>query len=113
MRLLSVAAVALAGAGLAAVSACSPPTSSTSTSTSSGGGVSAAGATSAQALGGMDALVAAANKEGTLNVIALPPDWANYGAIINAFKAEVPADQGQRPPSPTRAARTRSTRRTR
>ena len=42
-------------------------------------------ATSAQALGGMDALVAAANKEGTLNVIALPPDWANYGEIINAF----------------------------
>jgi len=90
MRLLSVAAVALAGAGLAAVSACSPPTSSTSTSTSSGGGVSAAGATSAQALGGMDALVAAANKEGGLNVIALPPDWANYGAIIDAFKQKYP-----------------------
>jgi putative spermidine/putrescine transport system substrate-binding protein len=33
----------------------------------------------------MDALVAAAKKEGTLNVIALPPDWANYGAIITAF----------------------------
>jgi putative spermidine/putrescine transport system substrate-binding protein len=33
----------------------------------------------------MDALVAAAKKEGTLNVIALPPDWANYGAIISAF----------------------------
>ena len=36
----------------------------------------------------MDALVAAAKKEGTLNVIALPPDWANYGAIINGFKAK-------------------------
>ena len=34
----------------------------------------------------MDALVAAANKEGALNVIALPPDWANNGAIIDAFK---------------------------
>jgi putative spermidine/putrescine transport system substrate-binding protein len=33
----------------------------------------------------MDALVAAAKKEGALNVIALPPDWANYGAIIKAF----------------------------
>jgi len=33
----------------------------------------------------MDALVKAAQKEGTLNVIALPPDWANYGAIIDAF----------------------------
>ena len=36
----------------------------------------------------MDALVAAAKKEGTLNVIALPPDWANYGAIINGFTAK-------------------------
>ncbi len=33
----------------------------------------------------MDALVAAAKKEGQLNVIALPPDWANYGEIIKAF----------------------------
>ena len=90
MRLFSVAAVALAGVGLAAVSACSPPTSSTSTSSGSGGGVSAATATSAQALGGMGALVAAANKEGALNVIALPPDWANYGAIITAFKQKYP-----------------------
>jgi putative spermidine/putrescine transport system substrate-binding protein len=90
MRLLSAAAVALAGAGLAAVSACAPPTSSTSTSTGSGGGVSAAAATSAQALGGMESLVAAATKEGALNVIALPPDWANYGAILDAFKKKYP-----------------------
>ena len=34
----------------------------------------------------MNALVAAAKKEGTLNVIALPPTWANYGAIINTFE---------------------------
>ena len=34
----------------------------------------------------MDALVKAAQKEGTLNVIALPPDWANYGNIIKAFE---------------------------
>ena len=33
----------------------------------------------------MDALVKAAKKEGTLNVIALPPDWANYANIIKAF----------------------------
>jgi putative spermidine/putrescine transport system substrate-binding protein len=36
-------------------------------------------------MGGMHALVAAAKKEGQLNVIALPPDWANYGEIIKAF----------------------------
>jgi putative spermidine/putrescine transport system substrate-binding protein len=34
----------------------------------------------------MNALVAAAKKEGTLNVIALPPTWANYGAIISTFQ---------------------------
>jgi putative spermidine/putrescine transport system substrate-binding protein len=34
----------------------------------------------------MSALVAAAKKEGTLNVIALPPTWANYAAIISAFQ---------------------------
>jgi putative spermidine/putrescine transport system substrate-binding protein len=34
----------------------------------------------------MNALVAAAKKEGTLNVIALPPTWANYGAILSTFE---------------------------
>ena len=33
----------------------------------------------------MSKLVAAAKKEGTLNVIALPPTWANYGNIIKTF----------------------------
>jgi putative spermidine/putrescine transport system substrate-binding protein len=45
-------------------------------------------ATSAAAFGGMDGLVAAAKKEGALNVIALPPDWANYGAMIETFEAK-------------------------
>jgi putative spermidine/putrescine transport system substrate-binding protein len=36
----------------------------------------------------MTALVAAAKAEGQLNVIALPPDWANYGAIITAFQSK-------------------------
>jgi putative spermidine/putrescine transport system substrate-binding protein len=30
-------------------------------------------------------LIAEARKEGRLNVIALPPDWANYGEIIKTF----------------------------
>jgi putative spermidine/putrescine transport system substrate-binding protein len=58
---------------------------------SSGGGNTASTwgtATSAAGNGGMDALVAAAKKEGKLNVIALPPDWANYGAIISGFTAK-------------------------
>jgi putative spermidine/putrescine transport system substrate-binding protein len=45
----------------------------------------AATATSAADLGGMDALIAAAQEEGELNVIALPPDWANYGKMIETF----------------------------
>ena len=36
----------------------------------------------------MNALVAAAKQEGTLNVIALPPTWANYGAIISTFEKD-------------------------
>jgi putative spermidine/putrescine transport system substrate-binding protein len=45
-------------------------------------------ASSAQAGGGMAALVSAAEKEGQLNVITLPSNWANYGAIMAAFKAK-------------------------
>lgn len=55
---------------------------------SSGDGGSAATATSAADFGGLEGLVDACKAEGTLNVIALPPDWANYGAIIDAFKAK-------------------------
>ena len=33
----------------------------------------------------MNALIAAAKQEGTLNVIALPPGWANYATIIKTF----------------------------
>jgi putative spermidine/putrescine transport system substrate-binding protein len=42
----------------------------------------------------MSALVTAAKKEGKLNVIALPPDWANYGAILSGFtkKYGIPID---------------------
>ena len=36
----------------------------------------------------MNALVAAAKKEGHLNVITLPADWANYGTIMKDFTAK-------------------------
>jgi len=81
---LRCAAIAAVAATLSiGITACGTPPNKTAGNTSK-----AATATSAQDLGGMAALVAAAKKEGTLNVIALPPDWANYGAIINAFKAK-------------------------
>jgi putative spermidine/putrescine transport system substrate-binding protein len=78
------AVMALATAAALTLSGCS--TGSGSAASPSDSGVDASTATSAEAFGGMDQLVAAAKKEGTLNVIALPDSWANYGKIIAAFK---------------------------
>lgn len=47
-----------------------------------GGAMAFAQATSTQ---DMNALVAAAKKEGQLTVIALPRDWVNYGELIDTF----------------------------
>jgi len=44
-------------------------------------------ATSAGA-GGVDAVCAAGKIEGTVNLIATPPDWANYGQMITDFTAK-------------------------
>lgn len=76
------AALALSTAALTALTACgAAPEKSADTADS-------AAATSAADFGGMKDLVAAAEKEGELNAIALPPDWANYGEIIKAFEAK-------------------------
>ena len=69
---------------LAGLIACAPPQKDNSGGETKSG-VKVSEAKSAADFGGMDALVEAAKKEGELNVIALPPDWANYGAIIKAF----------------------------
>jgi putative spermidine/putrescine transport system substrate-binding protein len=45
----------------------------------------AVNATTVASLGGMDKLIADAKKEGQLNVITLPADWANYGTIMKTF----------------------------
>ena len=42
-------------------------------------------ATSVEDGGGMDALVEAAQAEGSLNVMGLYPDWANYGGLLDTF----------------------------
>jgi putative spermidine/putrescine transport system substrate-binding protein len=47
-------------------------------------------ASSVDDFGGFDGLVAAAKKEGHLNVITLPPSWANYGKIIQGFQKKYP-----------------------
>jgi putative spermidine/putrescine transport system substrate-binding protein len=80
-----------------AISGCSSSSKSASASSAPAGASSAASsaapvawnlAQSAAAGGGMDALVAAAKAEGTLNIIAVPRTWAGYGAIIDAFTAK-------------------------
>jgi putative spermidine/putrescine transport system substrate-binding protein len=82
-RLTAVAGVLalLLASGLAA---CAPPQSEDKGEKTQSG-VKASEATSAADFGGLDGLIAAAKKDGELNVIALPPDWANYGAIIKTF----------------------------
>lgn len=74
---------ALAVVAALALSACGAAPDDTSTTAN---GKSAATAASAADFGGMAELVAAAKKEGTLHAIALPRDWANYGALIDGFQ---------------------------
>jgi putative spermidine/putrescine transport system substrate-binding protein len=86
MKRLTASASALAIVVAGGLVACAPPESKTAGEKTSSG-VNASEATSAADFGGenLSGLVDAAKKEGELNVIALPPDWANYGAIIKAF----------------------------
>ncbi|MBD0743369.1 ABC transporter substrate-binding protein [Streptomyces sp. CBMA152] len=68
-----------------ALAACGAKSDAKSVDSAGKGGQNIATAGSAKDAGGMDALVTAAKKEGTLNAIAIPRDWANYGAIIDGF----------------------------
>lgn len=81
-----IARLACAAAAVTlAATACSSNSTSNSGSRS---GTNWSTATSAQAGGGMDALVAAAKAEGQLNVITLPRTWANYGKLMDDFTAK-------------------------
>ncbi len=55
-----------------------------------GGSSKAATATNLAAIGTMEDLVKAADAEGALNVIAVPPEWANYKGVLEKFKAKYP-----------------------
>ncbi|MCZ9880174.1 ABC transporter substrate-binding protein [Arthrobacter sp. B2a2-09] len=79
-RISAFGAAALLVGGLAACS------SGNAAPAESKGAVDWKTASSVEAGGGMDALIAAAKKEGTLNAIALPNDWANYGEVISTFE---------------------------
>lgn len=78
--LAAAALVAIAGS----LTACGG--GSDAADSSAANGTDAKTATSAEDFGGMDQLVEAAKKEGSLNVVALPDDWANYGAIKQGFE---------------------------
>jgi putative spermidine/putrescine transport system substrate-binding protein len=78
----TLAGIALAAAAIVTLAGCSATSSATA---GSDGDADWKTATSAETAGGMDALVKAAKAEGQLNVIALPPSWANYGKIIDGF----------------------------
>ena len=102
-RLMAVTCLALV-AGIA-LAGCASSKKSTDTGA---GAKSAATATSAADLGGMDALVAAAKKEGKLNVIALPPRLGQLRRAHRRLPEEV-RHQDHQTRTPTAPARTRST----
>ncbi|MFE7636854.1 ABC transporter substrate-binding protein [Kitasatospora sp. NPDC001119] len=81
-------AAVLTAAALSLTACGSAGSSAKSGDTAQGGAKDAKTATSAADFGGMDGLIAAAKKEGKLHVITLPRDWANYGKIIDSFKAK-------------------------
>jgi hypothetical protein len=94
---VAVLAVALAACG-----------SGSSSGSGGGGGQADVGkATTLAEAGGMDALVAVAKKEGTLNTITLPAYLANYGTIIKNFQDKYGIKVGDA--NPDGRARTRST----
>ena len=78
------ATIAVATALALSLSACS------TTPAPAAGGVDAATATSLTAFGDLAGLETAAKAEGALNVIALPRDWANYGALLDLFAQKYP-----------------------
>ncbi|MEU6785193.1 ABC transporter substrate-binding protein [Nonomuraea angiospora] len=81
-------AAGVAAALTVVTAACGAAPGTQQSTASSSSATNAATATSAADFGGLDKLVEAAKKEGNLHVIALPPDWANYGEIIQKFQAK-------------------------
>jgi putative spermidine/putrescine transport system substrate-binding protein len=73
------------GLALAAVSAGALAIAVAASSSVASGAANWSTATSAATGGGFSALVKAAKAEGTLNLIADPFNWANYGEIISSF----------------------------
>jgi putative spermidine/putrescine transport system substrate-binding protein len=80
-RRLSTRAISAA----AALACCATVVTTTAEAASASTSTNYSMATSAAAFGGMSGLIKAAKAEGALNVITLPTNWCNYGAIISSF----------------------------
>lgn len=83
----AVAGVAFAALAAVVLAGCAGTADATS---SEGSSTDAAAATSLADFGTFADLEAAAKAEGQLNVIALPRDWANYGAVLDLFAERYP-----------------------
>ncbi len=70
------------------IAACGGAADTTTTQAASTPTTAGSSETTAAAAEGMEALIAAAQEEGTLTTIALPHDWCNYGGVIEGFKAK-------------------------
>ncbi len=81
---IAICGLVLAACGGATPAATpAPPTEAATTAPTE-----AATAAATEAANPMDALVAAAKKEGQLTTIALPHDWCDYGDVLSGFKAK-------------------------
>jgi putative spermidine/putrescine transport system substrate-binding protein len=87
-RHMIATSAAVVGSLLLTAACGSSGSSSSSSGTTAGSAVNWATVSSLAQGGGMSALVAAAKKEGQLNVITLPSNWANYGTIMKDFTAK-------------------------
>ncbi len=81
------AGIALATTAVLALTSCAGATDAPA---AGGSDVDASAATSVADFGTFADLEAAAKAEGSLNVIALPRDWANYGEILDLFAEKYP-----------------------
>jgi putative spermidine/putrescine transport system substrate-binding protein len=86
----ALSALTIVIAACSGTASSSPPAASSAAASSAA--ASAAGdpktATSAADVGGVDAICAAGKAEGQVNLIATPPDWANYGQMITDFQTK-------------------------
>ena len=85
--------VALASTASATTTPDTTPPGSSSPSeatTAADGSMAPAGTAGGDAAADLEALYAAAQEEGQVNLIALPHNWANYGGILQSFNEKYP-----------------------